>query len=89
MDAAVRERLQKTIRTATEKKARLEPEALREIKDICKLDSAYVEVAFEVLMGQLEANHPLVGVDDLAKNLCETHQTCALQALIKLVLCKP
>lgn len=64
MDAAVRERLQKTIRTATDKKLSLDNAAMREIKDMCKLDSAYVEVAFEALMSQLEANHPVVSTVD-------------------------
>ncbi|MEW5315386.1 MAG: hypothetical protein WDW38_006820 [Sanguina aurantia] len=60
MDATIRERLLKAIRYATDKKPRLDMESMREIKDCCKLGSHYVQVAFEALMSQLEANHPLV-----------------------------
>lgn len=60
MDATTRERLLKTIRSATDKKPRLDIESMREIKDCCKLGRDYVQLAFEALMSQLEANHPLV-----------------------------
>lgn len=60
MDATIRETLLKTIRSATDKKPRLDMESMREIKDCCKLGSDYVQLACEALMSQLEANHPLV-----------------------------
>lgn len=61
LDVAAQRRLQTLVKKATDKRAiSLDPELLRDIKGMCRVDDANVHTAFDAISEALKANHSQV-----------------------------
>lgn len=64
LDVAAQRRLQTLVKKSTDKRAfSLDPELLRHIKGMCRVDDANVRVAFDAISEALKANHSQVEMD--------------------------